>query len=174
MKIWIYDLGKWIPDGYELKDWKDGHEYEDYLKDNGFSLRNSFRWGKEFDENIVFYPLEEDDTAWLVDFPTINSSVYFYIPNHPSFLMFKKEYKHIYDIKSNNFIKVDDGVIVNKNLIFTVTRHSWSDHCTYKLNMQNDEYYQKTFSYHLKNSKGQLISDGSNCEWLNQNFGIDL
>jgi hypothetical protein len=173
MKIWTYNLGVWIPDSYELKEWQDGHEFNDYLKDNGFSS-HSFQWGKEFDENIIFYPKEEDDKEWLADIPTTNRSFYFYIPNHPSFLFFKKEYKHLYDLKSNNFIEVDNRVVLNKNFITTISEHCWSDHCSYKLHMQDDEYHQKTFNYHHKNSKGQLISDESNREWLHQNFSGDL
>lgn len=124
MKIWTYNLGEWIKDGYELKDWSDETpEFEDFLKVNGFDNNNSFYWGREYYEHIIFYPLIHDETSWLADIPTTNSSFYFYIPDHPSFLNFKKEYKDLYNKKLNKFLEIGFEEFHNINLIAKITVH---------------------------------------------------
>lgn len=173
MKIWKYSLGQWIKDGYELLDWTDEtQEFEDFLKANGFDPSPSFSWGKEYDEHIIFYPLLEDETSWLADIPTMNSSFYFYIPDHPSFLMFKKEYKNIYVRNHQKFIETQYGEFHNIDLIsqISICANSSSEYLNF---YDKQGEFKDNIEFSLYEAKNGKKFGGKAREWLKENLGIE-
>lgn len=180
MKIHTYKLGNWIQHDYDLPDWPEGIEsFEEYLKLCRF-YSHPISWGSEDeDEHIMFYEnIDENDlplgTSWLADIPTISSSFYFYIPNHPSFLMFKKEYKHLYEKqKKSDFIDVD-GVIVNKKYVKSVTKHWWTETqiATLDCVSDDDNYCRFTKTIKCFKKEGKPHFPKSVCDWVSENFDV--
>ncbi len=173
MDIDTYKFGEWIFASYELPDWPSHIEqYDDYLKFCGFSP-HSITWGDESDEEIKFYANTDKDgnlleTSWLADIPTTNSSYYFYIPNHPSFLLFKKEFKHLYVKQPYDFVDVE-GVLINKKYIKSITKHFYKHRQCAVIDCESDDDNYCRFTKEITATKDGKFYSNIN-DWIDRNF----
>lgn len=174
-KIWKYDLGKWIEDGYELPDWVDDTEFSDYLELCGFYPHCAFKWGED-GNGICFYE-KYNGNQFFCNLDHDHNVFHFYIPNMPSFLMFKKEYSDSFCISQTKFARIDDLSLLNKdkivemNLCFFKERQT----ITFRIDDGTPEGLVHTKEFCMsKRYDGKLVYIQDAKEWIKENLNYEF
>lgn len=178
MKIWMYDLGSWIKDGYEIKDRTNENfssdELSDYIDSLGF-LYGGFTLGGGCDERIKFHPNKSWDNSYLCETSDlfVNDFV-FYIPNYPSLLEFRREYRFIYTKNYPDFIEVDNDDLINVKKIINIKKKYGRESASLYFNIEgSDHQYIKHFKYERDEVTKKIINSGPcSINWLIDNLRV--
>jgi hypothetical protein len=174
MKIWVYNLGNWIKDGYELLDWTENEKnQQDFLKKNGFNEYCLKSLGSVESNQVEIYSNEDED-IFLADIPTVDFSFYFLIPNYPSYLMYLTEYKNLYEIKKPDLIQIYDGNWITKQSITQIKleNNNKSESIYAELIGDDGLLLLEKFDY-VKDIKGNLISNHKYFDWIRKYFYLE-
>jgi hypothetical protein len=174
MKIWMYSLGEWIKDGYELLDWNDDEDESNWFTRNGFDTYFREKIGKREDLNcITFFESsiqDNEQTLFLCRIPSMVKDFYFFIPDMPSFLIFKKEYGVLF--VRPILIKDSSGHYLPLNSIknFRISKRTSSE-C---LTMSHSEYGEDEICSwdFVEDDKGKKYCRNKAEEWLLDRFEI--
>lgn len=99
MGNYTYNNGVWET-GAAIQDWKEGEEFEDFLKKNKYSQKVTKSYGCEGLENLEIYSGIGDEKSFLASVCPLGDEIYIVkLPDFPSLMMFLKDYSSFFEIE---------------------------------------------------------------------------